>query len=187
MKKTDDLTTPIDWPHDGWTHTFVLGEAEAAEIAVKLDLSAHPADMQLAVDFDLAAAGKELVVKLHLTGRVTQTCVVTLDPIETRIEETFLRRFRDQAFVDQTEVDIAALDVDIATLNEDLEPWPRSMDERPSLLDFAIEQLGLVLEPFPRKDGAEVDSHLLTDPTDRLEKMSPFAALASLKTAPEGD
>ena len=182
MKKTNDLTSPIDWPNDGWTDTFAVGEEEAAEIAAQLELRAAPSDMSLKVDFDLNAGGKELVIKLNLTGTVTQTCVVTLEPIETKIEESFLRRFRDQAFFDQTEVDIAATDGDIATLNEDLEPWPRAMDERPTLLDFAIEQLGLVLEPFPRKDGAEVDDTLLTDPIDKPEKMSPFAALASLKT-----
>ena len=72
-------------------------------------------------------------------------------------------------------------DGDIATFNEDLEPWVRTADERPSLLDFAIEQLGLILDPFPRKDGAEVSDTLLIDPMDRPEKMSPFAALAALK------
>lgn len=182
MKKTDDLSLPIDWPQDGWTHSFVVGEQAAADLTTALELSAPPLDMSLKADFDLAAGGKELVIKLHLTGTVTQTCVVTLEPIETPIDESFLRRFRDEAFLDQTEVDIAALDGDIATLNEDLEPWPRSMEERPSLLDFVIEQLGLALEPFPRKAGAEVDGSLLTDPTDKPEKMSPFAALASLKT-----
>ena len=89
---------PIDWPNDGWTDTFAVGEEEAAEIAAQLELRAAPSDMSLKVNFDLNAGGKELVIKLNLTGTVTQTCVVTLEPIETKIEESFLRRFRDQAF-----------------------------------------------------------------------------------------
>ena len=112
---------------------------------------------------------------------MTQTCVVTLEPIRTAVDESFIRRYREGEFIDQTEIDIDVADGDIATFNEDLEPWIRTAEERPSLLDFAVEQLGLILDAFPRKEGAEVSETLLIDPLDRPEQMSPFAALAALK------
>ena len=112
---------------------------------------------------------------------MTQACVVTLNPIRTLVDESFIRRYREGEFLDQTEIDIAVADGDISTFNEDLEPWLRSAEERPSLLDFAVEQLGLILDPFPRQNGAEVAKQLLIDPMDRPETMSPFAALAALR------
>ena len=116
---------------------------------------------------------------------MTQACVVTLEPLETTLDESFIRRFREGSFRDELEVEIAAADGDIATLNEDLEPWPRSVNERPSLLDFVVEHLGLILDPYPRKQGTEADAGLLQDPIDQPETMSPFAALASLKSKSE--
>jgi len=181
MKKTIVLDAPIDWPNDGWIDTFELTDEHAAVVQERLELTERPTDLRLRADYALTGKGKELVIKLALTGTVTQTCVVTLEPIHTSVDESFIRRYREGDFIDQTEIDIAVADGDIATFNEDLEPWVRTADERPSLLDFAIEQLGLILDPFPRKDGAEVSDTLLIDPMDRPEKMSPFAALAALK------
>ncbi len=181
MKRAPELTDPIEWPNDGWIDTFKIRDDHAATVQARMELTEVPTDLALAVDYSLSGKGKELVIKLGLTGTVTQTCVVTLEPIQTAVDETFIRRYREGEFIDQTEVDIDVADGDIATMNEDLEPWLRSADERPSLLDFAIEQLGLILDAFPRKTGAEVEEALLIDPLDRPETMSPFAALAALK------
>lgn len=181
MKRALDLTDPIEWPNNGWIDSFEITGAHAQTVQERLELTGEPQDLRLKADYSLTGKGKELVIKLDLTGTVTQTCVVTLEPIETVVQESFIRRYREGAFLDQTEVDIDVADGDIATFNEDLEPWLRASDERPSLLDFAVEQLGLILDPFPRKDGAEVEESLLIDPLDRPETMSPFAALATLK------
>lgn len=181
MKRAIELTDPIEWPNDGWVDTFQILDEHAQTVQERLDLTELPENLVLKADYSLTGRGKELVIKLVLTGSVTQTCVVTLDPIRTEVNETFLRRYREGAFIDQTEVDIDVADGDIATFNEDLEPWLRASDERPSLLDFTVEQLGLILDPFPRNEGAEVEESLLIDPLDRPEKMSPFAALAALK------
>lgn len=181
MKRTLELTAPIEWPNDGWVDHFDIREDNAIAVQERLELTETPADLRLSADYTLAGKGKELVIKLGLTGTVTQTCVVTLEPIHTAVQESFVRRYREGEFIDQTEIDIDVADGDIASFSEDLEPWIRTAEERPSLLDFAIEQLGLILDPFPRKDGAEVEQSLLIDPLDRPEKMSPFAALAALK------
>lgn len=181
MKRALELTDPIEWPNDGWLDRFEITDELAKNVQDRLELTEAPTDLVLDTDYSLTGKGKELVIKLGLSGTVTQTCVVTLEPIKTSVDETFIRRYREGEFIDQTEIDIDVADGDIATFNEDLEPWIRTAEERPSLLDFAVEQLGLILDAFPRKDGAEVSESLLIDPLDRPEKMSPFAALAALK------
>lgn len=181
MKRALELTDPIEWPNDGWLDRFEIKDELALDVQNRLELTEAPTDLALSADYSLTGKGKELVIKLNLTGTVTQTCVVTLEPIRTAVDESFLRRYREGEFIDQTEIDIDVADGDIATFNEDLEPWIRTAEERPSLLDFAVEQLGLILDAFPRKEGAEVSETLLIDPLDRPEKMSPFAALAALK------
>ncbi|MAV47231.1 MAG: hypothetical protein CBC49_005680 [Alphaproteobacteria bacterium TMED89] len=181
MKRALELTDPIDWPNDGWIGSFEIREDDAEVVRERLELTRTPDDLHLTADYSLTGKAKELVIKLNLTGSVTQTCVVTLEPIHTNVQESFIRRFREGAFIDQTEIDIDVADGDISTFSEDLEPWVRIADERPSLLDFVVEQLGLILDAFPRKEGAEVAESLLIDPLDRPEKMSPFAALSALK------
>ena len=181
MKRALELTDPIEWPNDGWLDRFEIKDELAQDVQARLELTEAPTDLVLNADYSLTGKGKELVISLALTGTVTQTCVVTLEPIKTAIDETFIRRYREGEFIDQTEVDIDVADGDISTFNEDLEPWIRTAEERPSLLDFVVEQLGLILDAFPRKEGAEVSESLLIDPLDRPEQMSPFAALAALK------
>ena len=184
-KHRDPLTDPIEWPRDGWRDRLAVPAEAAQAIAEQLDLQTAPDDLSLTVDADLSASGKELVYRLSLSGTVTQACVVTLEALKTTLDESFIRRFREDSFRDELEVEIAAANGDIATLNEDLEPWPRTVDEQPSLLDFVVEHLGLILDPYPRKQGTEADAGLLQDPVDQRETMSPFAALSSLKTKAE--
>ena len=184
-KHRDPLTDSIEWPRDGWRDRLAVPAEAAQAIAEQLDLQTAPDDLSLTVDADLSASGKELVYRLSLSGTVTQACVVTLEALKTTLDESFIRRFREDSFRDELEVEIAAANGDIATLNEDLEPWPRTVDERPSLLDFVVEHLGLILDPYPRKQGTEADAGLLQDPVDQPETMSPFAALASLKPKSE--
>ena len=181
IKRAIELTDPIDWPNDGWVDGFDIRGEDAVAVQGRLELTEIPTDLRLGVDCTLTGKGKELVIKLGLTGTVTQACVVTLNPIRTLVDESFIRRYREGEFLDQTEIDIAVADGDISTFNEDLEPWLRSAEERPSLLDFAVEQLGLILDPFPRQTGRRSPSSCFIDPMDRPETMSPFAALAALK------
>ena len=98
-----------------------------------------------------------------LRARVTETCVVSLDPFCHDVEETFTVHF-------------------VPPGAEDDDPDPEAIDQIPytggaaDLGEAAVEQLALALDPFPRKPGAAL-------PAEATEEMaSPFATLLARRT-----
>jgi uncharacterized metal-binding protein YceD (DUF177 family) len=116
--------------------------------------------------------------RVHVTGklsaRIGQTCVVTLDPIESEIEEVVDLMFapldqiveRDDREEDEGESGIEAED--------QLEPIKDGVID---LGRLATDILYLAIDPYPRKPGAVFEPHITADdPEDH-----PFAALKALK------
>lgn len=117
----------------------------------------------------------------HLTAKlgatVVQDCVVTLDPVVSRIDETFTRTYMAN-FEHPDGVD--------AEMPEDdtIEPIPVTLD----LEVLLSEALSLALPPFPRVKGAELGSANFTAKgTTPMsdEDAKPFAGLGALKAALE--
>jgi uncharacterized metal-binding protein YceD (DUF177 family) len=140
----------------------VLVEANPAERAALASRFGLPAIGALRCRFVLRSVpGGSVAAEGVLEARVTQVCVVSLDPFEAGLTEQFAIRF-----------------VPEGTESEDEDP--DSMDEIPftdSTLDLgeaAAEQLALALEPYPRKPGAEL-------PEYGEEASGPFAALAQFR------
>lgn len=112
-------------------------------------------------------------METQLGATVDQACVVTLEPVRTRVECEGQRFFApDQA------VDTAASEVEMAS--DDTDPLPDQID----LLDIATEILSLEMPDFPRSDAAEASQWTyaeqgVTPMSDQDAK--PFAALAGLK------
>jgi uncharacterized metal-binding protein YceD (DUF177 family) len=115
--------------------------------------------------------------RVHVTGklsaRIGQTCVVTLDPIESEIEEVVDLMFapldqiveRDDREEDEGESGIEAED--------QLEPIEDGVID---LGRLATDILYLAIDPYPRKPGAVFEPHITADdPEDH-----PFAALKAL-------
>jgi hypothetical protein len=109
---------------------------------------------------------------VHVVGRVTaelvQTCVVTLDPFESQLDE-------------EVEVDFAEPDPDLQPDEPELEidlaqegPDP-IVDGRIDLGALTAEFLAVGLDPYPRKPGVD----FAFDEGDG--EASPFAKLAALK------
>ncbi len=103
---------------------------------------------------------------LEMQARVTQNCVVTLEPFEARIEERNALRF------------VPARNVPEGEEEEELDPETlEGPDEIPYINDVIdlgaalAEQLALALDPYPRKPGAELPEEY------RGEQENPFAAL----------
>lgn len=120
----------------------------------------------------LPAAGWLLEGSLGAT--VVQTCVITLDPVVTRINQRVRRRFlpddaprRHEMVVDPEE-------------DDDTEPLAEHVD----LGLVAVEALTLALPPYPRKPGATLDDLPAREGDDSAVR--PFAGLAALKHRLDG-
>ena len=147
-----------------------------AEIAQGLGLTAL---RKLRFTGELTARGKrdwELKAKLGATA--VQPCVVTLEPVTTRIDEPVTRLYlADWDDPEDTEVEM--------TMDDAADPLPATLD----LVEVATEALALALPQFPRAEGAELDELVVTEPgADPLTKEAskPFAGLADLKKKLEG-
>ena len=157
--------------------------ARVGEAGLKQRIEAKPAECEkIAAYLDLAAVrsltaevalapwrGRGLRVTGTLTAEVTQTCVVSLEPVEARIEAEFERRFLPaESLGGEHERDVF---VDVEG-EEPAEPLGHDVD----LGEILVEELSLNLDPYPRKAGVEFKSD---DPSSTRE--NPFAALAKLK------
>ena len=142
--------------------------------ATVLDVAATPAERP-AIAARLAVVGVAalacrfrlrrldgVTIEAHgeLRATVTEVCVVTLDPFEHAVADTFTVRFVPEG-------------------SEDDDPPPDSVDEVPftgnaiDLGEAAIEQLALALDPYPRRPGA------VLGPDAAGPAAGPFAALAA--------
>jgi uncharacterized metal-binding protein YceD (DUF177 family) len=148
-------------------------DAEAREaLARELGLSAL---RKLRFEGELHPRGKrdwDLAGRLGAT--VVQHCVVTLEPVTTRIEEEVTRRFRADLPEPPPGVEIEAPEDDT------LEPLPDTLD----LGRVMTEALALAIPEWPRAGEAELGAVVYTEPgrkplTDEAAK--PFAGLASLR------
>ncbi len=151
----------------GVKRTLEPDAAARARIVKALDLAS----------LDSFSAEMELVPSSsgwRLSGRVraslAQTCGITLEPLPLEIDTSFMLTLAEAVEEDSGEI--------IITLD----------DESPDLIEngqidlgqYAVEQLALRLDPFPRKPGAA-----FVQPPEPAE-ISPFAVLKRLRPSDEG-
>jgi hypothetical protein len=96
--------------------------------------------------------------------------VVTLDPLEARVEGAFERRFLP---------DLGETDEPDVFVEPEGEDPPESLGREIDLGEILVEELSLGLDPYPRKPGAELETAAEGQSAPR--EKSPFAALAKLK------
>jgi len=127
---------------------------------------------------ELTAKGRdqwELTAELGAT--VQQACIVSFDPVTTRIDEKITRRYVPEAVFEQV-----AEDEEIAEASGD-----DAMDILPPEIDLTEvfrETLVLSLPDYPRADGVELGERVFSE--DGVKPMrdadaKPFAGLAALK------
>ena len=125
---------------------------------------------RLQADVVLTRRGRQIRGEFHVRSDIVQTCVVTLDDLDTALDEEFSLVF----------------DPDVRPSGEFDEPLSVTDDDPPEplvdeMVDAGVavgEMMALALDPWPRKPGAEVDSDFVADQSLHT---SPFAALKSLK------
>lgn len=147
-------------------------EDERIELARELDI---PSCESLSVAYEIQPSGRG---RARLTGtleaEVTQTCVVSLEPVPLRLSETLSIELGPPEALDDEPA--GAGDREISSL-PDVEPVEDGRIDVGSLV-FAI--LSAALPPYPRKSDAAfdwVDPKIAADPG----AASPFAALSKLK------
>lgn len=128
--------------------------------------------------FDLKRArNDEVQVRGTVSARVGQTCVVTLEPIESDIVEPL-----DLTFVPEDRLPQLAASIDDHVADEDDAPDPPEpiVNGMIDLGRLATDVLFLGIDPYPRKPGAVFEPP--SSPPDPQDH--PFAALEALKKAP---
>ncbi len=168
---TDNLefSRPIDvlrLPQAGGTYEIVASPEERAALAKRfelLTLNRLVARVQLT---PVVAGFYRLTATLE--AELTQACVVTLEPVATRIEEAFSLLYG--AVDDQGDI---LLDGE----SETVEPIEGGMVD---IGEAVAQQLSLSLDPFPRAPAAAPSGPVIAG-AERLE--SPFAVLAKLRKA----
>jgi uncharacterized metal-binding protein YceD (DUF177 family) len=120
-------------------------------------------------------------IEATLGATVVQPCVVSLEPVTTRIDEPVIRRFLRHMPDHAPETDEIEMPED-----ETIEPLGEVID----LHAVLQEALALALPPYPKRDDAALDQTGFAAPGTsplRDEDVKPFAGLASLKRKMEGD
>ena len=120
--------------------------------------------------------------RVHVAGsvraRVGQTCVVTLDPIDSEIDETV-----DVMFAPSEQIPhLADLAHEAIASEAEITDGPEPIvDGVIDLGRLATDVLLLAIDPYPRKPGAVFEPEVATaDPDDH-----PFAALKTLQLEPK--
>ena len=165
-----------------------LGEAEITE-----EISAEPGERaalarrfgllsldRLSATLRLERAGARNLVRIagRLAAEVTQTCVVTLEPVSARLEEDFTLLYDLEAAAAQGEAEGAREVVVEPEAEEPPEPvGPHGID----LGEAVAQQLAIALDPYPRAPGAALPEEPSAGAGGARAAGGPFATLESLK------
>ena len=182
-EKQDPWRVPVvvaQIPETGQHREFEADQATRDAIA---DVGALRAVLSVQAAFDVTPKrGGRFQVVGHVRARVGQTCVVTLDEMESEIDEPI-----DLIFAPPEQIPQMADLVDEAQENdrssgEDTPDPPEPIEN--GIIDLgrlAADALYLAVDPYPRKPDAVFEPLVETpNPEDH-----PFAALKALKTVPK--
>ena len=157
--------------------TFTL-EPNAAERKAVAQALGIVALKKLKFEGTLTPQGRtDWALQAKLGATVVQECVVSLDPVTTRIDEQVNRDYMKVI----PEIDAAELEM---SQDDTIDPLPEILD----LAQVMIEALSLALPPYPRSKDAELGAIAVTAPgitpmTD--DDAKPFAGLGALRESLE--
>lgn len=156
-------------PPTGMSLNIEASDSEREALVRRFGVLALP-ELTASVALRTEGSGRWLV-EGHLRAMVVQACGITLDPVEQRIDERFVLRFSTET--EEIDRDTGELIVG----SEAAEPLDAdSLD----LGEIVADQLGLAIDPFPRKPGAQL-ADILPSASSGPAGDGPFASLAALK------
>lgn len=150
--------------------TIEATESERQDLASRFALPSIEA-LTAKVSLESLAKGRLVLVKGELNADVTQTCVVTLQPLPRIVSETFVMRLAVRPDTEESPI----INVDPTTEDE---PEPIEGDSV-DIGELVAQHLSLALEPYPRAENAELEAGALAAGKPAVE--GPFAKLAQLK------
>lgn len=174
MTRNDEQTpwtVPVarhEIPETGLHRQIAADERIRARVAALAGVRAMP---KLEASFDVRRHGMDGVrVSGHVSARVAQTCVVTLEPMESEVDEPVDVVFMPERL--QADPDTAA---EVQLEGDD--PPELLVDDTVDLGAIATEFALLGVDPYPRKPGVAFETPVaVEDPASH-----PFAGLAALK------
>ena len=160
---------------------IVASDSERAALAKRFGFLGLPSfSARLTVD---RQAGDRVLVEGRLRGRVVQACVLTLDPVNQDLDETFRIVFK-RGLADERDPENG--ETVLSAQPDAPEPLSGNMLD---VGEIVAEQLSLAADPYPRRPGARLEDVL---PKPRREgrtaaaeqRRHPFAGLAALRDKP---
>ncbi|MBR1267391.1 DUF177 domain-containing protein [Bradyrhizobium sp. AUGA SZCCT0222] len=154
-------------------------EADQATRVAVADMGSLREVLMLQASFDVTPkSGGRFQVEGRVRARIGQTCVVTLEEMESDIDEPI-----DVIFAPPDQIpEMAALVDEAEESDEDTPDPPEPIDN--GIIDLgrlATDALYLAVDPYPRKPDAVFEPLVeAPDPEDH-----PFAALKALKVTPK--
>ncbi len=148
----------------GLSRTLTPDQAARTRIIKALDLASLEA---FEAEMTLTPARAGWTLSGRLTATLEQACGITLEPLPVEEDERF-----SVDLVEATESEPGEAEIEI-TLDDDAPDVIE--DGRIDLGQYAVEQLVLALDPFPRKPGAA-----FVQPAEPAE-ISPFAVLKDFR------
>jgi len=146
---------------------IVATEDERAALVQRLGLVALD---RLSARLSWRREGNGLIcLEGELDAQVTQSCVVTLEPVAARVSDRFVRYFAHGTVPAEDEV----------VIDPEADDPPEPLGDGPvDVGEIVAQQLALALDPYPRAPG----SALPADAGRATPGESPFRVLAALKT-----
>jgi hypothetical protein len=165
----------VDQLKEGEERVIEAGPAERADIAALLDLVALDR-LSFAGRFAPRGQGR-LALRGRLQAAVTQTCVVSLEPVPGVIDAEVEMEFWPLAQIEQR-----AESLEEAASQGTLD-WPEPIREgRIDLGRVIYEALATALDPYPKREGARFAwSNGDEESAVEGQDIGPFAALVRLK------
>ena len=180
-----------DGEKPAFSYPVKVGHISANPVTVTLEANAHELEAlagvwqvdavkSLKAELQVARWKKDGVrIRGDVKADIVQSCVVTLEPVETSIKEYFEQIFVPEgsklARIVTNEVSEMVLDPDGPDLPEAF--TGDTIDAGAVVAEFAA----LAIDPYPRKQGVEFADHIEGDPNEKSGRPNPFAVLKDWK------
>ncbi|GAB6053640.1 DUF177 domain-containing protein [Magnetospira thiophila] len=154
--------------------TVTASAEECQALARRFEVDAIP-ELSAEIHLSLQTRGREVRLTGHVSGRVIQPCVVTLEPVETPIEQTMNVVFRNPVEAEPVN------EVDLSLESED-DVFPL-FDDQIDIGEAIAECFGAQIPIYPKAPGVHFDSfstEATSDSDRKSDRPNPFSVLAKL-------